>query len=187
MNIGNRNGRGDLEYSIVIEGNSFTHDWLKIMGNAEGRIEPGLSEVSDLQIDTYDLIPGEYTSTITILSNDPYTPVKHIPFILQVIEDQIPMISYEPQNKNNRLTDRITLYPNPASDYLNIDLTSLNTKELSFTIINTCGEVVRTLSEIQDVNIRVIQYSISDLKPGIYFLRIVSPFSEISPVRFVKE
>lgn len=62
------------------------------------------------------------------------------------------------------------LYPNPASDYINIQFPlSLNDSPLTLSIYDFFGKLVYLSGEITPV------INISDLKPGLYILRVSGP------------
>lgn len=64
----------------------------------------------------------------------------------------------------------VSLYPNPASDYINIQFPlSLNDSPLTLSIYDYFGKLVYLSGEITPV------INISDLKPGLYILRVSGP------------
>ena len=65
----------------------------------------------------------------------------------------------------------IHLYPNPATEILNIDISSFSANELiELSLFNVTGELLRRYS-IRQQNTNL---NISDLAPGIYFAKIIS-------------
>jgi len=62
----------------------------------------------------------------------------------------------------------IKIWPNPTKQFLNIEYTeNINQEELCFTIINTFGQEIYLLKAKN-----LIRIDISDLKRGIYFIKI---------------
>ncbi|HBN05970.1 MAG TPA: hypothetical protein DD434_09315 [Bacteroidales bacterium] len=74
--------------------------------------------------------------------------------------------------QNNELEDKnsITIYPNPASDIVNLEIKDVNIEILELNIYNILGVLVKTKTISNDIN----QINISDLNNGIYFLDLKS-------------
>lgn len=76
----------------------------------------------------------------------------------------------------------INIYPNPASDYINIQLpTTYSLLPVSITIYNSLGKVISILSTQHSS----FSISISNLSSGLYFLK-ASTNDEIRIEKFVK-
>jgi ELWxxDGT repeat protein len=75
---------------------------------------------------------------------------------------------------------RISIYPNPVHDYLNIMLSGHSGKSVDLKISNTRGQVVRTLHYGTDT-----RFSISDLPKGAYLLSVDKDSKQL-PVKFIK-
>ena len=78
-------GSEDLEYS-VIPGNE---SWLALAGQLAGVLQPGECSVLLLQFDVSPLDLGVYLDTITVLSDDPLSPMKTVPISLKILSDGI--------------------------------------------------------------------------------------------------
>ncbi|WP_299664916.1 endo-1,4-beta-xylanase [uncultured Polaribacter sp.] len=65
--------------------------------------------------------------------------------------------------------DLFNIYPNPATSTININVK--NKKDNSLKIINLLGQVVIS-KNIKETNIDIITIDISNLKSGVYFIRI---------------
>lgn len=64
----------------------------------------------------------------------------------------------------------VTIYPNPASDIVNLKLsTAAIGKNITISITNTLGQLVKTQSAVAQNNMQV---SISDLAPGTYLIYV---------------
>ena len=73
---------------------------------------------------------------------------------------------------NNILTDNISIYPNPVNDILNIK--SKDNQKVSFVIIDINGrEIISKTSNDNNINV-------SNLKKGIYFVKITNDNSSIT-------
>jgi len=68
----------------------------------------------------------------------------------------------------------INLYPNPANQFINIDLQIKNSDELNYVIYNTLGEIVQS-GQIQG-QLGTHQYSIelNDLNTGVYYFNLIT-------------
>lgn len=76
-------------------------------------------------------------------------------------------------NENASLINSINIFPNPASQYLNIDcnLRSAQTSELF--IYNGTGQIVKHFSELETVvGENKFELNVTDLASGIYYLQI---------------
>jgi len=68
--------------------------------------------------------------------------------------------------------ERLSLYPNPASDRLNINIINPIDEELSYSILNTLGQVQgRSQVLMNNANLEV---DISQLPTGVYYLKLES-------------
>ncbi|HET6226636.1 MAG TPA: DUF4465 domain-containing protein [Bacteroidia bacterium] len=77
----------------------------------------------------------------------------------------------------------VKMYPNPATDYITIDLTKLNGVEpTTINIFDVAGKLVETHLE----NDQLINLPISIYKPGVYFVSIKNT-SGIINAKFIKE
>lgn len=79
-----------------------------------------------------------------------------------------PLVGYdEIQNNENYL-----LYPNPADGFINLQVgESLFQSEVSFKIINTCGQVIEEKS-IDNFRNDILKIDLDNYMPGIYFLML---------------
>jgi len=77
-------------------------------------------------------------------------------------------------DENNQLSSRINIYPNPASEMLNID-TKENIKEIK--IFNLFGELVQTETSNS--------FSINELASGVYFINVVTD-NGVEQMKFIK-
>ena len=71
-------------------------------------------------------------------------------------------------NNSKSSTDNISIYPNPASDIINIDGIE-NTNEL--TIYNSVGQVVNSDINITKISEDSLKINISELPTGFYFVK----------------
>jgi hypothetical protein len=64
------------------------------------------------------------------------------------------------------------VYPMPATDFINIEITPVDTGRLILALYNNSG--VKVLNKVA-VNQPVLQVNISDIPSGIYYLKIFQP------------
>jgi hypothetical protein len=77
----------------------------------------------------------------------------------------------------------VAVYPNPATDFINVKLFGSEARKFRIEIINIAGTIVRstTLDFITNYNI-VQQIDITDLTFGFYFVRVASDDAKINRV-----
>jgi hypothetical protein len=70
----------------------------------------------------------------------------------------------------------ITIYPNPSSDILNIDLSSANEEVKSISIVDITGKLIQTIDVLENANISL---NVSSLASGLYHVKISSASNSI--------
>ncbi len=80
----------------------------------------------------------------------------------------------------------VSLYPNPASDEVQIDLNNFNQEDLNLTLINNLGQVVYQ-QHLQQVETTLHTVQVSDLAPGLYFVRMERSSGEVISKRLIVE
>ena len=146
---------GNHNIRLICEGEPVNGTWVANNVNfVGGIILPGHSKWMKIQFDATDLEYGVYTATLKIVTNDDENPELSIPIMMKVT----------PENIEDNVSLEYNLYPNPASDILNIE-----GEELSCAIIyNSTGEMVNI------VQITNNSINISSLTPGLYYLNIIN-------------
>ncbi|MDG1518257.1 MAG: glycoside hydrolase family 19 protein [Flavobacteriales bacterium] len=71
------------------------------------------------------------------------------------------------------LTDVIAVYPNPATDVLNINLGNINAENSSIELYSSVGQLVMS-HNIGLESGNVIQFETSDIDGGLYFVKVLS-------------
>lgn len=75
-------------------------------------------------------------------------------------------------NENSNLND-ITVYPNPATDLINVSLSTTKEEVVTFQIVDMMGKVIS--SEVQTVNgEHIYTANTSSLSAGIYMMRVLT-------------
>lgn len=80
--------------------------------------------------------------------------------------------TYFPTNSSDRLDDEVSLrnYPNPFTGTTTIEYTLPQAQEVSLTITNMSGQIIRQLKqgELQEAGIHELQFDAQDLPSGVY-------------------
>lgn len=78
----------------------------------------------------------------------------------------------------------VDVFPNPAREWLTIRAENFTGEELQFTLLDVSGNIVKRgyINGEAEKSLRV-----SDLSPGIYFLRIISGTDNIKAFKVVKQ
>jgi hypothetical protein len=79
------------------------------------------------------------------------------------------LVSAVEENLEN--TVKVTVYPNPASDHLNVRFEEPLDAEVKINIINTQGILVK--SDIMEVTLIEKELDLRELPSGTYFLRLI--------------
>lgn len=84
-------------------------------------------------------------------------------------------------------TIRLSLYPNPTNDYLNIYYhNQLTQKELTFSVVNMQGHILQTYSTT-DVSDKTYMLPVHDLVAGTYVLEVRQDGAPLGREQFVKQ
>lgn len=145
--------------------------WLTVT-NVADTLFPGEQTILDMSINSDSLHEGIYTDFIPVYSNDPYTPGITIPVTLNVKND---LVGYNPINKSEQ---SLIIYPNPATDFINIQ--GENLFNSSIAILDLQGK------EIYKSVITCDKIDISNLPKGIYMIK-VSDNKHHSITKFIKK
>jgi len=75
----------------------------------------------------------------------------------------------------------LQIYPNPASDYVNVDLTGLNGGEYEIVIYNSVGQSIKVVKTTDSLN----RIDISELNEGLYFVVVKNEGNPISKSKLI--
>jgi photosystem II stability/assembly factor-like uncharacterized protein len=93
--------------------------------------------------------------------------------------------TYDVEADADKVSDAgVILYPNPANDQLNIDLSSLP-DAYSVLIMNKEGSVQLRRDNVGDK--KLLNFNVSSLTSGIYFVQIFSITKELKTLKLIKE
>ena len=78
--------------------------------------------------------------------------------------------------------DEVLLYPNPASSFINVDLHGYHSEVARIEIFNSLGQALNLFkAQLDD---KILQYDLSHLPSGVYFLRVTNQLGEVQAVSF---
>ena len=85
----------------------------------------------------------------------------------------------------NIFTANLNVYPNPSTDYIQVKTAEFLKSEVTISIISSAGAVVETLKTDGNQLNSGYNITVSDLKPGIYYLRLTGS-DRTGSVKFIK-
>ena len=68
----------------------------------------------------------------------------------------------------------MNVYPNPTSDYINLNFTSTTTEDLQLFLTDILGKTIFSKTLLTDKGEQNIRFQVNDLPKGTYFLQIVN-------------
>ena len=83
----------------------------------------------------------------------------------------------------NNISASINLYPNPANEYIHVDLTQLEMNVVSMQIINASGSIIKSTDFTGNTTNRI---DIGDLHSGLYYMIIELENGSITSKRVIK-
>jgi len=87
---------------------------------------------------------------------------------------QAPTPAYSNQSSSviSQENIQVTVYPNPASDFIHIRLEKDTGKETAIQVVNILGQVDRLSSVIYTESRQLISMDVTHLEPGIYLVKV---------------
>jgi Secretion system C-terminal sorting domain len=85
-------------------------------------------------------------------------------------------------NASDKNGDKLAVFPNPAGDFLRLDMTASETSTTAVNITDLTGRVVLSQKIAVNEGANLVQMTVSSLHSGVYFVRLND-----SIVRFVKQ
>lgn len=92
-----------------------------------------------------------------------------IPFIFRLNSDSDKGNTITPKKKENKELIDFKIYPNPASDYANIEIAEF-IGDLEYQMINAKGQIIKS----GQIFTTTEQINLSDLENGLYIIRLIS-------------
>lgn len=124
-----------------------------------------------------DVISGSGTANIVVTAEDGETTNT---YVIEIYVGAKP--DPEVLSAGDELSESISVYPNPVSQFLTVDLGTNPVKGESITIINAGGQVMKVKKELDGELLRV---DVTSLPEGMYFLKLQAEGSSITR-RFIK-
>jgi hypothetical protein len=97
-------------------------------------------------------------------------------FILKIFQSPIGL-------KENSFENKISVYPNPTSEMLNVGLEMLNGSKIKVEIVTVLGQVLIS----QSADIYHLSFNIQHLQNGLYFVNLISDGQIIATQKIVKK
>ena len=86
-------------------------------------------------------------------------------------------------NQNN--VSSLNIYPNPVSDFINIEFFAQNNSSVTFEIVDMSGKLVYQNIENANLGVNIFKFDLQNLNSGIYALRMIAG-KEVNVVKFIK-
>lgn len=139
--------------------NNYTIDFVNTSQNADSYFwDFGFGNTSTGSNATFDFKqPGVYTVTL-IATNDCGSDT--VSYVINITTLSLQLLN---------IHSPIKVYPNPTSDYLNIDLSDLRFDNAVFSIVNSAGQLLIRSSQTEN---NTQQIDLSTLKSGYYLLMV---------------
>lgn len=74
----------------------------------------------------------------------------------------------------SNIANTLQLYPNPATNELNIQFDAVNTDKVSISLLDVTGRTIADISHAATSGVQLIKYNTSSLAKGVYMIRIAS-------------
>ncbi len=138
--------------------------------------------LANFSVETQSIVPNFYTTGMwyNLMDNSTYNvanvtaPITLAPGQFRVYGDHASTLS----NDSFDLSDSVVLYPNPSNTYF-----AINTNTSKVDVYSITGQLVKSF-ESQSSG---FQYNISDLKEGVYLVKILDTNNRLKTTRLIKQ
>jgi hypothetical protein len=134
-------------------------------------------------------IEGSNVSTTSYYSFTDVAPFDKLNYYRLKINDRVATVKYSPNavvnNSQSRTSGSISIFPNPAVNYLNIQTVAGQKGKAAVSIISAAGQIVYK-SDYTIANESIINLNVKNLSAGNYVVRIKTANGETTTVPFVK-
>ncbi|HMG09887.1 MAG TPA: T9SS type A sorting domain-containing protein [Mucilaginibacter sp.] len=135
-----------------------------------------------------DSLHADSSGNYTYTDNNPIIGINQYRLIQKISSEStkisnIVQVSFMPDNTS--MVDKIVVYPNPASNIINVAIPQKsNATMYGFKIINTFGNIIKSSTSTETT----WQTNVSDLLPGAYIIQVVNNNNNslVGRVKFVK-
>ena len=159
-----------------------------------------LSEPVLYGLQSVQYIPGSYTTigqdglhTLAAINGSPtntsvpsdvlnalYYMSSHLPVSIKIA---ITLSSTDFINNNNKIQDDVSVFPNPASDFIIIKMKSINNKINKIKLINTLGITVKEIA-LSTINLNnEIKINVNDIAKGVYFAEVIDNAGNVLSIK----
>lgn len=164
-----QNGSGNFD-NLVIEAEDLRSNWITA-SSWSGTIEPGSSDLIELNFNTRHLENKEYHAEINIHTNDPHNSKFSIPVSL-IVEQEEPTSSTlgESIPSDYELSSN---YPNPFNPTTKINFALPEPGNVEFKVYDILGRQVSTLAEgLMGAGYHSVHFDASNLASGMYIYQL---------------
>ena len=185
---GNSNGHLDpgetisLELKLHNSGNATAHNVSSVLSTSDNDIN-----ITNNTVNVGDIADGGNAWAQSYMFDiDANCPIKNIVFTLTVSSnegswiDQFVIPINDPATINKNIINKIKIFPNPATQYINITVPNNDVDIQQIEILNMNGQLI-----IKECNVE--QINISTLKNGIYIIKITDFEDRMAYFKFVKQ
>ena len=152
------------------DGSIVSYQWAEISGPAQYTI----ASPTQAQTVVNNLVQGVYLFQLTVTDNSGQTAMSTVQ--VSVTADQRPA------------TSTAILYPNPATNYINIEINAATLSNVTFiNIYNSLGILVYQNQFFRNHEIMISQIDVSNLINGVYFVKVSLDINTTTTLKFVKQ
>ena len=148
--------------------------------------EDGEFDFSDLELGSYNLHPevtGKYTYPLNITLNETNPEIEDIKITINDFTVNGYVYAIEENNWTNNVSQ---LYPNPAREFVNLEIDLLETSEIQILLFNNSGQLLKDFNQIVHTGKNILRMDISGLHTGVYFLKMTDKTNKEVSRRFIK-
>ena len=152
------------------DGSIVSYQWAEISGPAQYTI----ASPTQAQTVVNNLVQGVYLFQLTVTDNSGQSAMSTVQ--VSVTADQRPA------------TSTAILYPNPATNYINIEINAATLSNVTFiNIYNSLGILVYQNQFFRNHEIMISQIDVSNLINGVYFVKVSLDINTTTTLKFVKQ
>jgi hypothetical protein len=159
--------------SVDPDGTIVSYQWLETSGPTTATS----TSMSNPQVTVSNLQAGEYDFQLTVTDNSGMTSTATMKLTVQpgnISQDNV------------SITERLTVYPNPAHDVANVKITSAVTGTVKITIYDMNGRQVLVAQTAKPDDVVTKTLNISSLASGMYTVQITIGNQKTMVTKFIK-
>ena len=156
---------GNNNIRLICAGEPVNAQCVRQIDGLDDYFTPWQSKSYNLVFNTHGLEFGNYNFTLVVETNNVENPVINIPIVLKVCGEGV----------EENITNKYTIYPNPAKDIIHIDGDDLNCAVL----YNSKGQMISIIGIVNNV------INVKELDNGIYYLNIINTKGENSMSKII--